>query len=230
LPRTAIKGAFMQKPSLQLYSELQYAFDLFNQSLFAAKLPECMILLYNKEYRVCGYFSPNRFTNPDGKVCDAIALNPQYFATTNIVQVMQTVVHEMCHMWQHHFGEKKGQRAYHNKEWGDKMESLGLMPSSTGQPGGKKTGQKMNDYPIEGGLFLEVCERLITPEYSLSWRDRQIELSLLPLPVVGTEPVKPAGHGNKSNRIKYTCPGCGVNVWGKPDLQIVCVHCGQTFF
>ena len=30
---------------------------------------------------------------------------------------------------------------------------------------------------------------------------------------------------NKSNRLKYSCTGCGINVWGKPQLKINCVDC-----
>lgn len=52
------------------------------------------------------------------------------------------------------------------------MESIGLMPSSTGQPGGKRTGDMMADYPIAGGRFLAACETLLTSDFSLSWYDR----------------------------------------------------------
>nr|WP_227543308.1 hypothetical protein [Klebsiella pneumoniae] len=39
------------------------------------------------------------------------------------------------------------------------MESIGLMPSSTGRPGAK-VGQKINDYPIHGGRFQRVTLEL----------------------------------------------------------------------
>ena len=34
----------------------------------------------------------------------------------------------------------------YNKEFAEKMMSVGLMPSTTGKPGGKTVGQKMSDY------------------------------------------------------------------------------------
>ncbi|WP_374762256.1 hypothetical protein [Massilia scottii] len=77
----------------------------------------------------------------------------------------------MCHLWQHQHGTP-ARRRYHDKEWGDKMEAIGLMPSATGVPGGKKTGDKMADYPIEGGRFLEVCRGLLTRDFQISWYDR----------------------------------------------------------
>lgn len=32
-----------------------------------------------------------------------------------------------------------------------------------------------------------------------------------------------------SNRLKYSCPSCRVNVWGKPDLHVDCGSCKKTF-
>lgn len=98
-------------------------------------------------------------------------MNPAYFAVCPPEEIMQTLCHEMCHLWQHHFG-KPGRRGYHNKEWADFMEAIGLMPSSTGAPGGARTGDKMADYAIEGGRFLEAYESLMTDDYRISWMDR----------------------------------------------------------
>lgn len=143
------------KPTLQIYSELQTAYDHFNRELFEGQLSECILLLDNKEKRMYGYYRYKQFVNQQGDSCDCIALNPQHFAARDIQEVMQTIVHEMTHMWQYHFGVKHSEKSYHDKEWADKMEALGLMPSDTGRPGGKKTGQNMGDYAIKGGLFLQ---------------------------------------------------------------------------
>lgn len=123
------------------------------------------------ERRTCGYFSAKRFARADGETTDEIALNPSYFAAVPLVETMQTLVHEMVHLWQHHFGTP-GRVRYHNEEWAGKMERVGLMPSSTGRPGGKRTGDKMADYAIEGGPFLQACAALLTTSFSISWFDR----------------------------------------------------------
>jgi hypothetical protein len=98
-------------------------------------------------------------------------MNPTYFAVVPIIETLQTQVHEMTHLWQHHFG-KPGRGRYHNEEWARKMESIGLMPSSTGQPGGARTGDCMADYAVEGGRFLAACQELLTANFTLSWYDR----------------------------------------------------------
>lgn len=53
-------------------------------------------------------------------------------------EALQALTYEMVHLYQHHFGDP-GRGRYLNKEWGNKMESIGLMPSSTGRPGGRRT-------------------------------------------------------------------------------------------
>ncbi|MCR6481001.1 SprT-like domain-containing protein [Variovorax sp. ZS18.2.2] len=157
-------------PTQQTYGELQLAYDFFNESLFDGKLPSCLITL-QREKRTCGYFSAKRFVNTRGEMTDEIAMNPAYFAVVPIVETMQTLVHEMCHLWQHHFGTP-GRGRYHNEQWAARMEGVGLMPSSTGQPGGKRTGDHMADYAIEGGRFLKACADLVTRAFTLSWYDR----------------------------------------------------------
>lgn len=157
-------------PTSETYSELQTAYDHFNARLFDGQLPLCLITL-QREKRSVGYFSAARFAALDGRITDEIAMNPAYFATVPVIETMQTLCHEMVHLWQQHFGAP-GRGRYHNEEWATKMESIGLMPSSTGQPGGKRTGDMMADYAIEGGRFLVACSELLTSSFQLSWYDR----------------------------------------------------------
>jgi hypothetical protein len=56
----------------------------------------------------------------------------------------------MVHQEQKHFG-KPSRNGYHNKQWSRWMERIGLVPSATGAPGGKRTGQRMTHYIIRGG-------------------------------------------------------------------------------
>ncbi len=56
--------------------------------------------------------------------------------------MLATLAHEMVHLWQHHFG-KPGRGRYHNKEWAEKMKSIGLQPTTTGKDDGAETGDVM---------------------------------------------------------------------------------------
>ena len=158
-------------PTTETYTELQTAYDFFNKHLFADELPACLITL-QREKRTYGYFSRQRFVGrANGQKVDEIAMNPSYFAIRTIAETLSTLVHEMVHLWQFHLG-KPGRRSYHNKEWAVKMEEIGLCPSHTGRPGGRRTGEQMDHYIVEGGLFDVVCSRLLTQEFTLSWLDR----------------------------------------------------------
>jgi hypothetical protein len=159
------------QPTSELYDSLQKAFDHFNRELFHEKLPSIIFTVQRKK-GVMGYFAPDRWGNLSGKKCHEIAINPSYIANSRLIEVMQTLVHEMVHCWQYCFGSP-GRNYYHNKEWAYKMIEVGLMPSTTGEPGGDITGQHMGDYIIEGGNFLKSFNSLKdNQQFQLSWIDR----------------------------------------------------------
>ncbi|EDL52175.1 zinc metalloproteinase Mpr protein [Vibrio mediterranei AK1] len=234
----------MIKPTKDAYEELQVAYDYFNEHLFEDELPPCLITL-QREKKTYGYFSAERFVSREGETTDEIALNPAYFAVCPPEEIMQTLVHEMVHLWQHHFGNK-GRGGYHNKEWADKMESLGLMPSSTGQEGGARTGDKMADYIIEGGVFEQLCNDLYRGDFKISWADKfpakekvkeaiangtlediKVELSDWGVSVDDDGELIVMSE-TKPTRVKFTCPKCTSSAWGKPSLHLICGDCNIT--
>ena len=221
-------------PTISQYQRLQLAYDFFNAELFGGGLPACLITL-QRQKRVMGYFSPRRFVGGEGEFTDEIAMNPEFFGKAVLVEVLQTLAHEMCHLWQAHFG-KPGRRGYHNKEWADKMEEIGLIPSSTGAPGGARTGEKMGDYPAPEGPFMAAAERLLGDEFDIPWADRYSTAAPLLLGpdsgVAGDVSAPGTGPGAKPGarlKTKYTCPTCAVNVWGRPGLAIACVPCKTLY-
>src|SRR5437763_1308858 len=107
------------KPTKE-YDSFQQAYDYFNARLFAGTLPDCLITLQRKR-SARGYFWASSFTARSGDATtDEIALNPECFGRSDS-EILSTLVHEMCHLWQHHYG-KPSRAAYHNKEWARKME------------------------------------------------------------------------------------------------------------
>lgn len=243
-----------QTPSDETYPPFQLAFDVFNRELFAGMLPPVLLTL-QRQANTCGYLSPNRFVNRAGAMTHELAMNPEWFAISPLVEILQTLVHEMVHLWQHTTpGCKPGRGRFHNREWADKMEAIGLMPSDTGRPNGKRTGDCMGDYAIEGGRFLQVVQQLLDErDFAIAWYDRfspaRPPASTAPLVVATINGVAmsaaatqvPADHGvttierpppsvkSSSNRVKYHCARCKTNVWGKPGLSINCNDCNLAF-
>jgi predicted SprT family Zn-dependent metalloprotease len=236
-----------EQPTRSTYRELQHAYDTFNAQVFGGTLPPCLLTL-QREKRTYGYFSSNRFGHRDGHTTDEIALNPEYFAVLPLVEVLQTIAHEMTHLWQAHFG-KPGRGRYHNDEWATKMEAIGLMPSHSGMPGGRRVGDCMADYALPGGRFLKAVEALVaTDGFQISWYDRFAQpQGLYPpvaaataaeLPAAALRPLaQPDANSpaapllerpnplDRSNRVKYQCPACRLNVWGKRGLSLKCNAC-----
>lgn len=160
-----------KEPTIQMYSALNGAYSHFNQHLFNGRLPSCLLTV-QRQPRMMGYASHERWINQARQFVDELAINPEYFLGGTLLEVFQTLVHEQCHIWQYHFGTPS-RRKYHNAEWADKMESVGLMPSDTGLPGGKRTGEHMADYVIDNGSFLAVARQFIADGFELPWVDRR---------------------------------------------------------
>jgi predicted SprT family Zn-dependent metalloprotease len=191
------------------YGGLQAAYEFFNATLFEGALPN-LFITYQRRGGSAGYFAPERFSaRTDVGAQHELALNPDAFINQTDEQVCQTLNHEMCHVWQHHHG-KPPSRGYHDREWAVKMKSIGLQPSSTGMVGGKETGQKMSDYIIPGGAFTQAFARLAASGWKLNLQSAH----------------RAGAKGGVSSKTKFTCPSCGANAWGKPDLQVACIPCG----
>lgn len=160
------------KPTDELYQSLQVAYGYFNQTLFRKKLPN-IIFTVQRQNGVLGYFAADRWSSLSGARCHEIAINPAHMGDSRLIEVLQTLVHEMVHCWQHCYGSPS-RGCYHNKEWAYKMVEIGLQPSSTGLPGGAIIGQQMSDYPIEKGLFIKMCYALVNEKaFNIPWIDRR---------------------------------------------------------
>lgn len=199
------------EPTKIQFGNYQRIFSYFNHELFRDELPNIMLNLSRKGKNVGGFFAPKRWSGPDMDngsliVTHEISLNPEGYAKEPRL-LMSILVHEMVHLWQCEFG-KEPRGGYHNKQWGDKMEEIGLMPSNTGQPGGKRTGQQMAHYIIEGGPFYTAFENM-PQEIVLPFTHCESSLKI-----------------KVKKKTKYVC-GCGIKVWGKDGLHITCNECGE---
>jgi hypothetical protein len=201
--------------TLNEYKTFDDAYKFFNDKLFDGELPDCLITLQRKTNGCYGYFHFEKFVAREGTGrISEIALNPDTFIDRDDTEILSTLVHESVHLWQYYLSDpcRKG---YHDKDWGRKMEEIGLMPSNTGEPGGKKTGQQMTHYVIEGGKFEIACGAFLAGGKKLSWSSE-------PTP-------KKEGSATRNSKIKYACPNCLVNAWVKEETIIVCGKCGVEF-
>jgi hypothetical protein len=195
--------------TLKEYQGFQKAYDFFNRILFAGSLPQVLVTL-QRHANTRGYFSPERFK---GRVENAavheLALNPDTFTGRTDELILSTLTHEMCHVWQETHGEPSRQGS-HNREWAMKMREVGLQPTTTGEPGGKETGQAVTHYILPDGRYAQAFAKLADTGFQLRWQSL---------------PFGKQGSVNKSSKTKFSCLECGQNAWAKPGASLICGEC-----
>jgi len=219
-----------------IYDSLTVAFKHFNAELFGNQLPEVVITLTRKA-RCAGYFRTSAYYNRKVSLSELtteqlytqfrheIALNPDLFSEPT-EKTYSTLVHEMVHLQQAVYGTMP-RNGYHDKEWAGMMELVGLIPSTTGLPGGRKTGQNMSDYVETGGRYQKSYKKLVSKGDTLRWAG---------VPLAQADEVRltdpdnppPSNTDNETKRkskTKYSCLECGLNAWAKPNVNIKCGDC-----
>ena len=205
-------------PTHRTYTSLDAAYDHFNRELFAGQLPACLITM-QRHKGAYGYFSGNRFASLDNPedITDEIALNPATFASRTPTKILSTLVHEMVHLWQHRDPSANPSRnGYHNKEWAAKMREVGLIPTDTGEPGGKDTGQKVTHMIEEEGRFDKACTAFLAKKGPILYLDR-----------AGEGEGATARKAKAASNTNYTCPVCALNAWAKPEAHLICGECEE---
>lgn len=222
-----------ESPTLQVSAEWQTRYSYFNARLFGSVLPDC-IITFTKNPVAQGYFCAEAFRDREGEIAHEIAMNPTYFALGDM-ESFATLVHEMCHLWRHVFGPRNrkggyGAPGYHDVVFADKMESIGLMPSSTGKPGGKRTGFHMRDYPIEGGPFDLACRELLIGGEGVNWRDAREAIWVF-TPASAEHQAHDTSEtrtpSTRKTATRFVCTGCDLKARAKSTARLRCDDCDR---
>lgn len=234
--------------SESIYEQLSQAYEHFNNDLFDGGLPQCVFSLRAGASKR-GCMLKERWRHSTGKSFHELAINSKIFDGVSLLTLFQTIVHEQCKL--HNFIKGRHCRqGYHDKNWAETMESVGLVPSHNGKPGGRKTGQRMSSYIDKDGSFFSSCIKLLKAGFTLDWVDTKHfsskELSLLSkkddtvelenvsklldkklsVPEALTNSVQTS---SAKSKIKYSCSSCNASVWGKPGLKVRCISCNTIF-
>jgi predicted SprT family Zn-dependent metalloprotease len=199
----------------EVFAAYSGQYDYFNRTLFNGELPDCLLNFSRKGKNNHGFFAPERWSDSeqsDGATFKhEISLNPTTLRNRSQEDITSTLVHEMCHLWQREFG-KPGKRGYHNEEWAKKMDEVGLTPSNTGAPGGKRHGIQMTHFVTPDGVFAR----------AFSAMPAELQLPWLGLDPTGTKGPAP------TSKFKYTCQ-CDNKIWGRQGLNLRCEDCQSDF-
>ena len=193
-------------PTEQAYGELQAAYDYFNRELFDGGLPDALISFQRKPGSA-GHFAADRYATRDGTAKHhELGLNPSVFKHMTPEDILSTVVHEQVHAWQKTYGDP-GRPGYHNREWANKMLEIGLIPTSTGKPGGNQTGQRIDHLIQPGGKFQRAAQKFLETS-TITYVD-----------------LSDAGKAKSASKTKFTCVKCSANAWGAPGLHLLHLGC-----
>ena len=194
-----------------LYEAFSRAYRHFNLEIFQGRLPECVFLLQRRK-STNGYFQGDVWAETNGeKRLDEIAINPDKLASRTIKETLSTLVHEMCHLEQAHFGSPS-KHGYHNAEWARMMIAVGLEPVPVDQDKTPKTGKtRRTGYSvthkiIPAAAFDKAADKLLRRGFIIPW-------------------VTEASVKLNRNKTKYTCPGCSLSAWAKPKASLICGAC-----
>ena len=229
-------------PQYACYTRL---YDIFNAVFFGNELDPVM-LVFQEMRTAQGYF--RHTTQPKGgiwsdgkKMLDEIGLNPlvhfTLFAEGKGDRAISTLLHEMVHKWEFSSAVASDNKIpkdnYHGKTFAEKMESLGLITTNTGEEGGARTGRTITHYIEKDGPFEQVY-KLLPDELLWPWKGPKATRGKTVKPVA-----KPAVHRSR-NKVKYECPmiheldekgdrKCDTVVWSKPDREgfLACLNHGK---
>jgi hypothetical protein len=199
------------KPTQAQFAAYQQLFDYFNRTLFDSSLPDCMLSFSRRRRSSHTLFTAGQWREEAGSATPEISLNLKQMSEGEPLEIMATLVREMVHLWQEQYGQPSW-NGYYNREWAAKMVEVGLIPSATGETGGQQTGQGIKHYIEVAGRFAQAY-REMPATYLWPFRPAALESEK---------------SGGYSEKMMYQCVGCGVKVWGKNGLGLVC-ECGQVF-
>jgi hypothetical protein len=185
--------------------------DRFNDRFFALKMPEALLSFERLDVRILAAYTLKR--NPQGLLYE-ITFNTHHLGRP-MWETLETLMHEYVQLWQQNLGEHPVERNYHNREFVDQCEALGLHPA---------IGTGVHTHPASG-CFAEfvkaygVPEPVATSDIILDGKGRPLDWWYLS-----------GDHERRgsSTLTKWSC-GCQNVRVGTKEFYASCTRCGHAF-
>jgi hypothetical protein len=109
-----------------LEAELQRAFAFFNARHWDDRLPVPIFAFFAQppNGRRLGHFLADAWEAPDGSCHDEVIIYADLALELGMQAVVETLLHEMVHVWQRHFGAPG---RIHNAQWHAEAQRTGLI-------------------------------------------------------------------------------------------------------
>lgn len=226
------------KLSAELYGKIQTVIDELDKRFFSGakkeKIPQLVFAINNK-CRTCvvAYVQPDALYDKktDTKL-QYMGINPDYL-DRKLEEIISTVCHELCHVYEHAYIHiPRG--GYHDKQWAELMRDCGLEPKYQNSSKTAVTHTVIKDGVFE--KFVSDFKEKYGEDYFniVSYSAEVARRTRKELGIEDDEDDSPrADNADKPikvynrNKIKYVCASCGMSLWGKGNLYIICGNCSE---
>ena len=185
--------------------------DRLNDRFFGRHIPDALLSFERMDVRVLAAYTLKR--NPPGLLYE-ITFNTCHLDRP-LWETLETLAHEYAHLWQQNLGEHPVKGNYHNQEFVNKCEALGLHPA---------IGSGVHLRPADGAFaaFLKaygVEEPVAVEGILVDGKGRPMDWW-----------VRPDSREKKgrANLDKWSC-GCQSARVGRAEFSARCTRCGREF-
>ena len=194
--------------------ELYRIFHILNYDKFGNSLPEPVITIQKTKGNVLGHFTKDRVWIDKNHVEDEqtsyyeINVDPRWFCDRTSQEVVETLLHEMCHYKNRVDNINDCNGNNHNKKFKRLAESVGLLVER-----GKSVGYGYTSLSDDLKAYID---KYVKPD------DKAFEYFR------STHVIGDRDSGSKVRKksiFTYTCPDCGQVAKAKRDVVIKCGFC-----
>lgn len=215
------------------------AIDHFNALLFDGALRPAVVT-YRTHHGI-GTFHPYFLRPENGSEWVELALNANVLAAATDERRLALLVRLLVFQAQWQAGTL-GRRQWENRDYRARMEIVGMPVSHDVRGDGIRGHFVINP----SGAFAQAARRWLATDAARDWRrlfagtcDDTIALTpsyraRMRHPEASCEEqdrpqlLAPLGvmlRARYATKVAYRCPGCGIQVWGKPFLRVLCAPC-----
>ncbi len=236
-------------PSEQLNAAIADLVDMLNNRVLARYLtdtnsnrlgaaPECIVTVESFARGYGAFAAKSIWSDHHGRLLDQITLVVNSVTFADLKFGASLIVHELIHSVQFHKGTvSEKTRDYHNAQYRDWMQSVGLQTSKTGLPGGADVGSGMSHYIIPDGPFDREMDKILGAGFELPW---MADVGVL---FGNGSNSEQEGNQNRSNaesqskpqitdksKTKFICPKCQQIARANYKAKLLCgmEECGAT--
>jgi hypothetical protein len=184
--------------------------DRLNDRFFEREMPDAVLGFERMDHRILAGYTLKR--NAQGLLYE-IAFNTHHLERP-LWETLETLMHEYVHLWQQNYGQDPVARNYHNVEFVQRCEAIGLHPA---------IGSGVHLRPADGA-FAEFLKAYGVPEPEAV---EGVKLNPTGKPLDWwTDPrERPKG---RSTLHKWSC-GCQSVRVGTKEFHAQCLKCGNEF-